>query len=312
MSYESSHRGAVQLRYTNEIPSVVKQARSLFARAACVGFVVMSYGCAQWTTPDGDISKLPVPKMSADSVVLEIVFVPGWDLQTAAYHELWNVVDEQSLTPDVRRHINANGFRAGLLGPELPPSLRQAISEQTRGSGDKSAEPTQPTEGSNRRVLQTRSGHRYKVVAGEAYDEMIALLNLDGEVSNETYVKAQGCFSLRTHPRGDGRVAVELVPEIRHGAKRQRWVGDEGAFHLTASQDVRSLDELGMKFTLSPGQTILVGSGNVKTALGSQFFAQADDAPARQKLLLVRLAQTQIDGLYAPEQKHDPISSVVD
>jgi hypothetical protein len=62
-----------------------------------------------------------------------------------------------------------------------------------------------------------------------------------------------------------------------------------------------------MEPILSPGEILIVsGTPDVK-GLGQHFFASPNADEKSQTMLLVRLAQTQLDDLFAPDQILSPI-----
>ena len=159
---------------------------------------------------------------------------------------------------------------------------------------------------------------------------------------------AQVFLSLETEPLGDGRVRLILVPEIKYGPMRQRWVGDDGFFRMDTSQDFERFEDLALELTLLPGQTMVLGcdrdpqvtrdDGDGSETLTAEDFAEfaAERTPTLAifepphdfatladamfpprpefglggRLLLLRLAQTQQDDLFAPQPKLTPIATL--
>ncbi len=104
-------------------------SKSVSVAVALHGALLAS-GCSLWNVPDAEVSELPAPRMSSDSVVWEIgmVYVP---LDDAEFHSrLWNELDEQHLPTDATRRLAANGFRCGLVGMQLPALLRERLDRQ--------------------------------------------------------------------------------------------------------------------------------------------------------------------------------------
>ncbi|HTN75552.1 MAG TPA: hypothetical protein VL096_09905, partial [Pirellulaceae bacterium] len=126
-----------------------------------------------------------------------------------------------------------------------------------------------------------------------------------GQVTGQDFVEAQCLFAVKTFPQGDSRVRMELVPEVEHGQSKQRWIGQDGAFHVESSKSHKVLDGLRMELLLSPGEVLVLSCTADQKGLGKQFFAESK--PGEQKLLMIRLAQTQYDDLFAPESVQKPI-----
>ncbi len=107
---------------------------------------------------------------------------------------------------------------------------------------------------------------------------------------------------MKSFPQPDGRVRLELVPELHHDQPRQRWVGNQGMFHLDASRPKRVFDDMTMSADLAPGAMLVLSSlPNRPGSLGHHFFTENGER-LEQKLLIVRLSQTQHDGLFNPPE----------
>ena len=123
-----------------------------------------------------------------------------------------------------------------------------------------------------------------------------------GRISGQTYNQAQGIFAVKSFPQPDGRVRLELVPELHHDQPRQRWVGSQGVLRLETSRPRKVFDDMTMTADLAPGAMLILSSlANRPGSLGHYFFTE-NDAQLEQKLLIVRLAQTQHDALFSPPE----------
>ena len=152
--------------------------------------------------------------------------------------------------------------------------------------------------------LQTRAGQRYEIAASGVIEKMPILVSEAGEIRGLTYEQAQGIFAMHVAPQPDGQVQLELVPEIHHGQNQQHWVGDQSIFRLETGRSKRAFDELKLAAVMGPGAMLLLGSQpNRQGSLGHYFFLESNGRDDRldQKLILVRLCQTQHDDLVAPE-----------
>jgi hypothetical protein len=215
------------------------------------------------------------------------------------------------LPVQLRRALGENGFRCGLVGPQLPESLRQLLDEQDdclgipRDDGKAIHGLLTPLQ-----RLQSRAGRRNKIVASNSVRKrMVVLCREGGQVRGGTFEDAQCVFGLRTFPQGDGGVQLELIPEVQHGPLRQKWVGQEGMWRLDADRERKVFSQLRTEAVLSPGQTFLLTCTADGKGLGGQFFTEdASSGPVR-KILLIRLAQTQLDELFAPEQISTPMAT---
>ncbi len=151
------------------------------------------------------------------------------------------------------------------------------------------------------RRLDIRPGQRGEIIASGTYDQLTVLLCESG-LSGKTYNQAQGIFEIRQFPRPDGRVRLQLVPELYHDQIRQRWVGSQGMLRLDASRPKQVYEEMTLSADLEPGGMLILASlPNRPGSLGHYFFTEKD-ARLEQKLLIIRLAQTQNDGLFNPPE----------
>ncbi|MDP6468206.1 MAG: hypothetical protein QF918_10725 [Pirellulaceae bacterium] len=269
-----------------------------------VQLIVCLCGCASWDSPSAAVSfDLPSPRMSPDSVVLEIAFLRVPVDSAAEFATLWNEVDEQQLSNEDRRRLQSNGFRVGVIGPRLPDMLRQLLDkaespfEATGSSGVLSEDIFQ-----NRRRLPVRAGQPAKIVAVPKEQEQIAVLqNEGGYVRGVEFKRAQGVFVLRAFPLGDGRVRIQLTPTIEHGLMRNQYVGGDQSFMLQAGRDTHEFEDLRLESLLSPGQTLAVTKTLDAKGLGSHFFAADAAASSSGSVMLIRLAQTQLDDLFSSD-----------
>ena len=246
--------------------------------------------------------------MSPGSVALDVFFVrfPFGDRE--ANEALWQEVDEQHFPPQLRHKLAENGFRVGLIGGQPPMTLSKLMELK-----DKPTPTGQPAQvdlaevddrpSVMRRHLQIRPGRPGEIVASPEYEQMPVLIRESGQLAGQTYTNAQARLTVRTFPQSDGRVLLELVPELRHDQARQRWVGgNQGMFRLEAGQPSRAFKEMKISATLAPGSMLLLSSLPSRPAsLGHRFFTE-NDGQLEQKLLVVRLAQTQHDGLFSPPE----------
>ena len=93
--------------------------------------VLALLGCSPWTqqTPSG-VTLLKPPRMSPDSVVLEMALVDITTDAQLSVGELWRRADEQVLSLEARRALLQHGFRCGVLGTQLPQWLTHLLELQ--------------------------------------------------------------------------------------------------------------------------------------------------------------------------------------
>jgi hypothetical protein len=238
---------------------------------------------------------------------LEVFFVrfPFGDPQING--PLWQAIDEQHFPAELRRRLGQNGFRIGLAGGQIPIALSQLLELQDKPppSGEANQVDVASLDAEPRvmrRHLSIRTGQRKEIVVSGVYTQLPVLLCESGQLAGQTYRKAQAVLAVTTTALSDGRVQVELVPELHHDDAQQRWVGDQGMLRLEAGRPRRAFDEMTISATLSPGSMLLLSSvPRLPGSLGHHFFTE-DNGRLEQKLLVLRLAQTQHDELFTPPE----------
>ena len=255
-------------------------------------------------------SLLKPPRMSPDSVVIEFALLDVPDSQRDAFERLWNTVDEQHLPVDQRRILAAHGLRCGVLGAQLPDWVRQRLE-----SSRKSVKLDRDTGTASFCGLltcgrmQCRAGKRRPVAVG-ATRETLTIEPAPGlQATCLTYEDAQCQFALVAQPLGDGRARLHLTPEVAHGPPHQRWIGSDGLFRPEVTRPRKEFPEAQITATLLPGQTLLVAATPKPQGLGKAFFVDGPQRAGTQQVLLLRLAQTQYDDLFAPEKAATPIAT---
>jgi hypothetical protein len=149
-----------------------------------------------------------------------------------------------------------------------------------------------------RRRLQLRAEHPSEIVCSETYDELPVLTSRSNGVSGKTYPKAQGVLVLKAREERDGRVKMELVPEIQYGDARQRYVGGQGTLRLQFGRAKQSFDDLAASALLTSGHMIVLTSiPDRPGSLGDYFFRHESEGKPEQKLIVIRVCQTQHDDL---------------
>jgi hypothetical protein len=251
-------------------------------------------------------SPLKPARMSSDSVALDVFFVrfPVGDAE--ANGPLWTDVDEMHLAAEVRQRLARNGFRAGLIGGQVPTSLSKLLEFK-----DKPAPRCQSLENQAvdleqeprvvRRHMELRAGVRTEVIASDVQDEMPILLCCPTGVEGETFRSAQAVLAIKAMAERDGRVRVQLVPEIHHGESKLRYVSTQGALRIQPGRAKRAFEDMTMEAVLAPGHILLVSTLlDRPSTLGHRCFTENADGHVEQKLLVLRLAQTQHDELFEP------------
>jgi hypothetical protein len=224
---------------------------------------------------------------------------------------LWHRVDEQALPFALRKQLADQGLRCGLMGAQVPGWIRDKLSQQCKQLRlDEDRGTAMPDDIAVQRRLQCRSGQKRYIPVGRTCDRLTLDAPAGESAGPQTYSDCQCQLAVTVTPRGDGTVELELTPEIHHGQPRQRWIGQTGLFHAEITQDTAAFDALSIQATLTPGQTFVIAASSVTGRLSQAFCDGLCEDTAPGKLVLLRLAQTQLDDLFDPQQRLTPIATL--
>ena len=249
------------------------------------------------------------PRAAPKTIPLELVFVRHEPQDPVLRDELWNLADEQVFDEPLRRRLQSNGLRAGVVTAQLPPHLADRFLPPAADPGESlpAALPDNPA--LVRHMLRLVPGRSSDVMAAAGLEELV-LLEHDGDsLRGKTYRDASTLFALRAWPAADGRVRLNLAPTIKHGPVERSWVGEEGMFRLEAGQRRDALAGLSFEATIPVGSMIIVGCvGEPASTAGDAFFRDRAGARSGQRLLAIRPVPhgQSLDPMFAPTAADDP------
>lgn len=259
-------------------------------------------------TPVQDDSFLLSGRLANSETVLLEVFIVRCPLNDEELNStLWKDVDEQVFSSSLRRELAVNGFRAGLIGNQLPSSFLRIL--KTRDDVDPSQIVTtiRLDELANqtvvRKTIASRNGQKNEVNVSNVKNQTTILFNENGALGGETFNEGQAVMVIRTQTRGDGSVTLDLLPEVQYGQPRQTFQFDAGSVTMATARPKRTFDSLRSEITVQPGQFVVMTSrpemsGNV----GSFFFTDEEaESGAEQKLLCFRISYTQHNDMYTED-----------
>jgi hypothetical protein len=267
----------------------------------------LALGCAPLELTSAAKTPLAQPKMSPGTAVLDIYFVrfPFGDVD--ANGALWDEIDEQRLPPELRQRLADNGFRVGVVGSHVPDRLVKLM--DLHETATTAPETTAATFAAQPKVvvrhLQAGAGAREEIACHQAESMTPLLVGDDSGLQGKTFSNGQGIFAMRMHPQRDGAVRIELTPEVQYGEPESRFVaGGAGAaeFRLEAGRPKEVFDSMSFEASLGPGEMLALTSLPERSAsLGHHFFVETANGATEQKLLIIRVAQTQHDPLFGGE-----------
>jgi hypothetical protein len=224
--------------------------------------------------------------------LLTVVMLPRPIHDKAVNEAVWSSADEQAVPSDMRRALESNGLRMGILTGGLPAEVEAAINAPPPNRVDP-AEFNQP------------EGTPALINLAQSLPTLTLLLNRDGRALGKDYQDASGYFRVTPTHDGPAGVTLRFVPEIHHGPIQRRYdaLPNTGGtlntmqFMPKDGQQEDSLRELAASVTLQPGQVAVVGCNpDRKGSLGAFLFTRAETNSDRliQKVLFIRASRTNL------------------
>ena len=282
-------------------------------RAILLGFALLELVGCRVVQPNAASKSLLAPlSVSPDTISLEVFSapVPQGEEQVA---RLWKLVDEQSLPADLRRHLADNGFRAGIVGPNMPAELTEIlkVTDQPVEESKQHTMSLDPEAGVSLRVLHLKSGKRTELALPHVREELTLLEVAAGEVRGQTYNKVECRLGLKAFSQNDGRVRLEVTPELHHGEFKNRMRGGDGMMMFTQERPKRVFDELKLEPQLAAGQMFLMTSRPDRTAsAGYHFFTDASGDKAVPVVWVARMARATPDSAFYDGPQQDNLTSL--
>jgi hypothetical protein len=256
---------------------------------------------------DADGGMLPPVKLSPDSVIVETVLVRFPFSREEELSQLWRLNNETFLDIQTRRHLDRNGMRAGIMLGELPALIRAQLEDTSKRQVTDAMEHAGLAADVDNKMHQLccRGGRRKDLMIKHELLDPITVLSVqdDQRVTGETYEKASLLFDLRAIPNGDGTATLELTPEIQHGEHRQSFESTDFGVRPQVTRSLRTRKDLKVSATLRPGQVLMLAGTLPPKSLGAAFFvSQTAEQSQEHVLLLIRISETQLDALFAPDE----------
>jgi hypothetical protein len=283
-------------------------------RACLLGFALLAAaGCKVVEPHAAAKSPLAPLAVSPDTITLGVFSAPA-PHDDPQFAELWKLVDEQPLPAELRRRLAANGVRAGLVGPQIPSLLAAALKVTDRRVEQEQSQavPIDAEAAVTLRVVQTPAGKRVELAIPRVREQMSLLEAApDGQVRGKTYRKAECRMALRAFRENDGRVRLELTPEVHYGEFKSHVRGSDGMMLWTQEREKRIFTELKVEPVLSAGQMLLVTCrGEQSASAGHQFFTDTSGDKPRPTLWVFRVAQAAPDRAFYDGPKDDHLGPV--
>ncbi len=263
--------------------------------------LLLCAGCTRWLEPTRAVrSPLSPVEIATDTATLDVIFSRVATTDEEAAIKVWADIDETLISPALRHELAQQGFRVGIVGGQTPATLAKLLDATPKPvSGTEVADQLESNQPIRKQTMQIHTGRRQEIIASGVYEQWPILTREDGAIHGRTLSQAQGCLVLKAYAQGDGRVRLEIKPEIQHGQIRTQVVGDDGMFRMDSSKPKLAFEKLSLDVTLSAGQTLVFAElPNHPGSLGHYFFSEPQNGRAQQKLVAIRFTKTQCDNLF--------------
>ena len=265
-----------------------------FQIALIVVVFFAQYGCRTGNQPKlQNTSPLTPIQKAPEQTELEVVFVHTPQPDKEAAELLWKEIDEQAIPARLRRNLNQNGFRVGVLGTQLSPETEKIL--RTAEDAQNTILPWEVDDSGDsiraiRRKLFLKEGQRGELLASGVQEHFHVLHINQGEISGHTFSDGQGQFLIEAARTDDGRVQLKLSPEVHYGEFRNQYIPGEGMFQLDTSRRKERFDQMCVEANLSGEQTMIIGAQpNRPGSLGHRFFNEQSIDKSISKLLFIRV-----------------------
>ena len=259
-------------------------------------------GCRNWQPAEEKLPQLPAARMRPDSIALEIAIANIELSKIDQLAQLWDALDEQGIAIDRRRILDANGIRCGIAAAQMPAVFCELV-EASPTNGN-------PPPLMAHQLIQNGFGEVHPIEVSATVPQLHwSVIQADQSTRSGSCENATCYFELRTYPMGNGTAEIELCPKILHGAPRPKLSNENNAFTLRPLLDEIALAEVAFGCRLKPGETLILGPTNPSSGLGRIFLDGAPDGSGVARLILVRLARTQMDDLFSPKKLHSPLAT---
>lgn len=267
----------------------------LAAAIAASGCSIVTSGIvARGPGADTRLAEAAAHKPAPRTIPLEVTFVRYTADDVQLREEIWQHLDEHVIDGERRRALNANGLRAGVVTGQLPAELaaRLSVAED---------DPVGIDPSHARQRLQLLPGRGSELVTATRLQSLVLLERRDGGVRGATYHDATPLFALDAHAAADGRVRLEVVPEVRHGPVEKSWAGEDGAFRLETGQRRHRMEHLGIDVTIPGSGMLVVGcGGEPSTTVGDGLLRERGDRDqGTARLIVIRPLARSIDPAFA-------------
>jgi hypothetical protein len=201
----------------------------------------------------------------------------------------WQRMDEAVIAPQTRRWLAANGLRAGRISGWDVSQIASMAEEDDSTRLLREASVLSDFE-NRRKRLTCRDSQPVTLAVRRALEgDHPTLVRTPAGLIGRSLVNPQFTLQMKTFLLDDGRLSVNLLPEIQHGQMKQSFVANDSlAFRMDFRRELWTLNELAMDVPLATGQAIVIVPTEDAFGLGQQMLIgrRADGSEERVAVII--------------------------
>lgn len=279
-----------------------KRDRSGVTRRAALGALAAGLAGASWgcnpskdqIRPDNLLGRLGSPRgemIEPKKCGLRMAIISRPFRDPVVNEVVWRAADEQAISPEERRGLQANGIRIGRIAGDLPREVEAVFSAPPPNK----VEPV---------TFLVPEGTQELFTLGDEVEQASLLLNLDGRITGKDYDHARGLYRVTPEHHGANAVALRLTPEVHHGPIQRSYQPlqqptpyAQQEFKIADGQKQDAVRSLTARLVVEPGQAVVLGClPEQERSLGAFLFTANGDQPdsRSQRIVLVWAERNQL------------------
>lgn len=195
--------------------------------------------------------------------------------------DLWTAADEQiqSIPPSLRKTLEENGLRVGLVGGKPPDGLLGLLTNERSNS--------KPN-----RYLR-RTSNPAKIEIGSKLDRCEFPLHLESKTEAMNFEQAQCELQLLPTIDPDGRIHIQFTPQMEfRDPKKWSRLNPMIALNVQGLRSTESFSALRWEISLAANEYLLIGARfDRPKSLGFKFLVSTDPDHPVQRLIAIRAGQ---------------------
>ena len=268
---------------------------------AMIGVSLLATGCATWQSEPTASSQKLAPKLletPPGHISLQTMFLRLEGDEIASLQRTWAQLDEMSFDLGLRRELELNGIRCGVVLGAMPSELQRlldrtetALHSDPLENADLNADVS-----SHPKTYICKSGVDKDLPAKPQRSGSVTVLHYDGQPKGGTYRDPAFMLKLRGVNKAGGGIRLSVRPFLEHGEYRSQVTGQSFAMRREMTREVKNWPNLEISRERQPGQVLVIGSTDPPRALGSHFFSADQVGGLRvATVLLIRVGSSGSD-----------------